>query len=71
VGEKKTRTEPLKKAAVITVAPAGEDEKPGSERGEELKRKAEEWAKDSEKAAKERAEEAQEKATRGKSPLDR
>ena len=34
VGEKKTRTEPLKKAAVITVASAREDEKPGSERGE-------------------------------------
>jgi len=34
VGEKKTRTEPLKKAAVITVASAREDEKPGSEWGE-------------------------------------
>jgi hypothetical protein len=62
VGEKKTRTEPLKKAAVITGPSAEEDEKPGSERGEEQKEKAEERAKDTEKAAKERAEEAQEKA---------
>jgi hypothetical protein len=37
VGEKKTRTEPLKKAAVIKVTSAREDEKPGTERGEHSK----------------------------------